>query len=134
MRLYASRLLFALVAALLIPISASAQYVGVTSTTFDGGQGVFTYNIGCHAAHRGSRMCTSTEVMNTVNPPIVGSSGETAWVRPVHQPGGSVDLYLLDASGEKALSWDGWFVYVCFWLTLDLCVGVLFFISCGWDC
>jgi hypothetical protein len=130
MRLYASRLLFALVAALLIPISASAQYVGVTSTTFDGGQGVFTYNIGCHAAHRGSRMCTSTEVMNTVNPPIVGSSGETAWVRPVHQPGGSVDLYLLDASGETALSCDGWSVTGTYGLTIDLSDGVFYLNSC----
>ena len=88
-------------AVLLFASAANAQYVGITGTAFDGAQGVFTYNRACHAAHPGSRMCTSEEVLETVNPPTLGSPGEIAWVRPVFKPSstGSSSLWLADASG-----------------------------------
>ncbi len=93
MHLYVAPLLLSL----LFASAAHAQYVGVTVEVFDGAQGIFTYNRACHAAHPGSRMCTSEEMVNTVNPPVVGSAGELAWVKPAPQPyGNSFDA--LDAS------------------------------------
>jgi hypothetical protein len=92
---------------LLFATAATAQYVGVTTETFDGGQGVITYNRACHAAHPGSRMCTSQEIMSTVNPPVAGSPGEVAWVRPVYQP--TSTTYLIDVSGQLYISTcEGW--------------------------
>jgi hypothetical protein len=82
----ARTLILAALALLLLATAANAQYVGVTAQTFDGTQGIFTYNRACHDAHPGSRMCTSEEVMETINPPTLGSPGEVAWVRPVFQP------------------------------------------------
>ncbi len=100
MRLNAFLLMFALAnaALLFLTTAANAQYVGVTSETFDGAQGVFTYNRACHAAHPGSRMCTSQEIMSTVNPPVVGNPGEMAWVHPVYQ---AVSTSLIDVSGAR---------------------------------
>ena len=144
MRLFLS----ALVTALLAPFAAQAhspsscpapepapmswQYVGATATAFDGGQGLFTYNLACNAAHAGSRMCTSEEVMNTINPPIVGSPGEAAWVRPLYQPGGRVDLALVDASGQLATgACEGWSVTGGSGLTIDLDDGAFHRNSCA---
>jgi hypothetical protein len=108
MRLHAAPLVFALATAslLLLASAANAQYVGVTSETFDGAQGVFTYNRACHAAHPGSRMCTSEEVIKTLNPPVVGSPGDLAWVIPVFQPTGYT--HSVDRSGRGAAACFGW--------------------------
>jgi len=103
--------------------AASAQYVGVTTEAFDGGQGVFTYNRACNAAHVGSRMCTSEEIMETINPPLVGDPGELAWVRPTYQPtGGTTPQW--DISGQSvATTCFGWSKnlpdYYGFAMTLD---------------
>ena len=94
--------------ALLIAASvANAQYVGVTDTAFAGTSGIFTFNRACHVAHPGSRMCTSEEVMDTVNPPIVGSPGEVAWVRPVFVAA-DYNTNPVDISGNYALQCLGW--------------------------
>ncbi len=77
MHLYVAPLLLSL----LFASVAHAQYVGVTVDVFGGDQGIFAYNRACHAAHPGSRMCTTEEVGISVNPPIVGSPGEFAWVK-----------------------------------------------------
>jgi hypothetical protein len=114
----------------------NAQYVGVTAETFDGVPGVFTFNRACHAAHAGSRMCTSEEVMNTVNPPTVGSPGERAWVRPVFQPmdTGSTSSRTLDASGvwssSGGLTCDSWTNPNGRALTIDLGIGSFWVQDC----
>jgi hypothetical protein len=47
--------------------TARYQFVGFTSETFDGGQGVGTYTLACQADFlAGARMCTSEEVLKTV--------------------------------------------------------------------
>ncbi len=104
MRLFAAPRILALAAAsvLVLATSAAAQYVGVTVETFDGAQGVFTYNRACHAAHPGSRMCTSKEIFETINPPVVGDPGELAWVRPTYQPTGTTNMW--DISGQTVES------------------------------
>jgi hypothetical protein len=71
----------AALALLLLATTANAQYVGVTPTSFDGAAGLFNINRACHAAHPGSRICTTQEIADTVNPPVVGSPGDLAWVR-----------------------------------------------------
>ncbi len=45
------------------------QLVGFTSTTFTGGEGVLGFTLACQVEFVGSRMCTSGEVMNTINVP-----------------------------------------------------------------
>ena len=130
------QLTLATFALLLFASAANAQYVGVTATTFDGQQGVFTYNLACHAAHPGSRMCTSEEVMETVNPPIVGSPGEVAWVRPVLKPvaTGASSSISTDASGVTTspynLSCDGWTSDEDQGLTVQLDTGEFAIASC----
>jgi hypothetical protein len=109
MRPLTSPLAFTLatVSLLFLTTTANAQYVGVTDGTFDGAQGIFTYNRACHEAHPGSRMCTSQEIMSTVNPPVVGNPDEMAWVRPVYQPTGGT--YHVDVSGVfDAQTCAGW--------------------------
>jgi hypothetical protein len=111
--------LFVLVT-LVLPIAASAggRFLGFTTSTFDGAQGVRTYTEACQAdVGAGTRMCTSEEVLSTVTwPPLEVGEG---WVRPVFQPigtGMSPGAAVLDASGEMrpapsdsgALSCGGW--------------------------
>lgn len=118
--------LFALTtfALLLFASAANAQYVGITGTAFDGAQGVFTYNLACHAAHPSSRMCTSKEVMETVNPPVVGNPGDTAWVRPTISPGSNVSVSLVDVSGQEGgLGCLGWSETEAQGLTVQLDTG-----------
>jgi hypothetical protein len=130
--------LFALVipALFLFATAADAQYVGVTAEAFDGAQGVFTYNLACHTAHSGSRMCTSEEVIETVNPPILGILGERAWVRPTFQPlaTGSTTRWSVDASGlantSGSFTCDGWENESARGLTIDLGVGAFRTIDC----
>ena len=91
------------------------EFVGFSSTTHDGGEGVLTFNGACHATFPGSRMCTSEEVLETTPPPS-GPSGDFAWVRSVlvpHQlPGWAVDVSGetggLSGSDAGVLSCNGW--------------------------
>jgi hypothetical protein len=55
------------------------QFVGFSSATFDGGQGVITYTAACQQAFPGSHMCTSAEFLNTASYPSVSGTG---WIRP----------------------------------------------------
>ncbi|MDJ0866557.1 MAG: hypothetical protein QNK03_10645 [Myxococcota bacterium] len=88
------------------------QLVGFTSATRNGGKGVVDFTRTCQLEFEASRMCTSTEVMQTVDFPELTSN---AWVRPVFSPltGGATNLTVLDASGVMSgddgdLSCSGW--------------------------
>ncbi len=63
--------------------NSGPQYVGFSSATFDGGQGVVTYTGACQQSFPGSHMCTSEEFLNTTAYPAVSGSG---WIRPVYVP------------------------------------------------
>ena len=71
------RLVITLVAALLWPATSFAQinvphvFLGFTAATFDGAQGIFTYQGACAAEFPNSRMCTSVEILQS----------------PLHRPG-----------------------------------------------
>ena len=60
---------------------AVLQYLGNTSTTLDGGQGIRTMNELCQASFSGSRMCTTEEYANTITFPT--AELDEAWTRPV---------------------------------------------------
>ena len=51
----------------------------------------------CAAEFDGSRVCTSLEILDTVNPPVPAADFPGAWVRPVLQKIANADN--LDASG-----------------------------------
>lgn len=96
--------------------SARFQLVGFTSATFTGGQGVLGFTRACQQEFPGSRMCSSTEVMETTTVPS-GLSGE-AWVRPTLISSGDIRVSLPDSGGAadaagisgspETLSCDGW--------------------------
>ena len=51
-----------------VPLAASAQYVGVTTDSWDGASGgPFYFNRACQADFSGSRMCSSEEILKTVS-------------------------------------------------------------------
>lgn len=82
---------------------SSFSWVGNTSMYMTpGNEGISRFNSACFAEFPGSRMCTSVEVANTVNPPTVTTSG---YVRPVIVPlgvGGDGKLYLSDKVEGRA--------------------------------
>jgi hypothetical protein len=80
--------------------------VGFTSTTHLGDTGVLGFTQACQAEFSDSRMCTSVEVMETVDVPG-GLSGD-AWVRPVNLTGRDSFGFGFDASGVSGRSCDGW--------------------------
>jgi hypothetical protein len=83
-------------------VAVRYQLVGVTSTAFNGTQGVLTFNNACHTEFPGSRMCTSVEVMETA--PYTGSSAFVpAYVRPVIVGQNSAG-HTLEASGVSPIS------------------------------
>ncbi len=91
------------------------ELAGFSTSTFDGGQGVFTYTLACQSDFGSTaRMCDSVEVLRTTNVPS-GLTGD-AWVRPHFSPfsinGTSEVRMALDASGKRGdpeqLSCDGW--------------------------
>lgn len=110
--------IFALLVSLVLALPASAQQacsdfelVGFTSTTHLGGTGVLGLTVACQAEFSDSRMCTSVEVMQTVNVP--GGLTGNAWVRPVFVP--TIDTRTSDASGVESsgsttpyLTCNGW--------------------------
>jgi hypothetical protein len=59
------------------------QFVGFTTDTFNGGQGVVTYANACRQDYPGSWMCTSEEFLNTRVYPSASGSG---WIRPTPVP------------------------------------------------
>ena len=83
---------------------ARFQFVGFSEPGVSGG--ILGLNRACHAAFPSSRMCTTVEIMETVNPPMPAGDG---WVRPVLQAattadGGSAggEVAVLDASGYSS--------------------------------
>lgn len=96
-------------------VSPRYELVGFTTATFKGGDGVLEYTSACHAEFSNSRMCTSKEVLETVNVPTL--SGE-AWVRPVFVvlPRGTTNSVIADVSGAftpssgstGSMSCDAW--------------------------
>ena len=87
------------------------QLVGFTSAgSLDGDEGVLGFTEACQAEYTDSRMCSSVEVMETVDIPAL--PGNTlAWVRPVYHPGHPAGT---DASGVNGdsnpsqLACSGW--------------------------
>jgi hypothetical protein len=130
--------ILAALALLLLATTANAQYVGVTSGTFDGAQGIIIFNHACHADHPGSRMCTSEEFIETLNSPIAGSSGERAWIRPEFKPvaygGTSSRATVVDASGigtdSGGFTCQAWADPSYYGLTVELAVGSFQLRSC----
>jgi hypothetical protein len=89
------------------------QFVGRTTATFNGGQGVLTDTAACQTEFGpGRRMCTSEELMNTVDlPPLTGGP---SWIRPKFVPVGNGSSVAVsgDISGpvrqSRGLSCNGW--------------------------
>lgn len=84
-------------------INGPHVFLGFTSATFQGDQGVLTYHGACAAEFPNSRMCTSIEILQTPESPT-GLSG-TAWVQPTFQPTGTTSA--VDASGVSTSSQSG---------------------------
>ncbi len=87
------------------------EFVGVTRDFFDGSAGVHHISRGCNTAQVGSRMCTSKEVMSTVDPPIIGVGWY--WVRPSEVIVINDGFKIMDYSGvssstDATLSCRGW--------------------------
>jgi hypothetical protein len=89
------------------------ELAGFSTSTFDGGQGVFTYTLACQSDFGSTaRMCDSLEVIRTTNVP--SGLGGVAWVRPhfVSITESSGYRYALDVSGMTdggtRLTCNGW--------------------------
>jgi hypothetical protein len=86
----------------MLEASASGyQLKGFSSTNRNGNSGVLAMNSACAATFTGSRMCTSSEVLETTNVPVISSNAD-AWVRPSFSPvasGSTAATVGLDASG-----------------------------------
>ena len=89
---------------------SAPQFVGLSSATFAGTQGVATYTYACQTDFPGSRMCSSEEFINTRDFPVeYMGSGVVGWIRPTFASGSMV----LDVSGiasvdQGNLTCDGW--------------------------
>jgi len=59
-------------------------FVGVTTATAAGGDGIVDFNQMCAVEFPGSRFCSTEEIWKTIDPPSVPAAG--AWVRPVIVP------------------------------------------------
>ncbi len=85
------------------------ELVGFTGS-FDGYEGVLGFTLSCQAAFPGSRMCISTEVVETVVVPL-GLTGQ-AWVQPDFRVGTGTGSAVDAASGltglANELTCDGW--------------------------
>lgn len=91
------------------------ELVGFTTSGFAGDAGILKYSMACADKYPMSRMCTSEEVMNTVNfPSAADIPAASVWVRPSFSPlgVGGEDPVVVDASGVDedplALTCDGW--------------------------
>jgi len=88
------------------------QLAGFTSEVLLGSSGALNFTRACGAEYPESRLCTSEEVMNSVDPPTLATAW--AWVRPSFSPlaTGFADPIGVDASGVTGetvqLSCDGW--------------------------
>jgi len=57
------------------------EYVGISSGSTDGDAGLFAMHGLCAATFDKSRMCTSEEIVQTVNPPVLATG--FAWAQPI---------------------------------------------------
>ena len=96
------------------PPAAAMQFVGRTTGTFNGSQGVLAYSAACQTDFGpGHRICTSEELLNTVDLPAL--AGGPSWIRPTFVPvgGGSVAVFVdmsgaISSSSSVHLTCDGW--------------------------
>ena len=94
------------------------ELVGVSDNTFQGDGGHVTMSRDCYDTFTDSRMCTSVEIIRTVNPPdLTASPSLRAWVQPTivagaapSSDGASKPPEFVDAVGIKGtdLSCSGW--------------------------
>jgi len=114
--LIASTAILSLIAAFATSAGAQTvkqfQLVGFTEAALSADIGVIGFTEACQAEFGASRMCSSVEVMQTVDMPVLSGS-TTAWVVPVAQPGSSSGGVVVDASGVEGqqgygLSCKGW--------------------------
>lgn len=82
--------------------SSVSEFIGFTTATFDGAQGVATYTGACGVDYAGSHMCTSEEFLNSKTFPATSGNG---WIRPTYVPAGS---NIRDMSGADAFACGGW--------------------------
>ena len=95
------------------PLPPEEEYVGFdlagfTTETLTGAQGVLAFTLACQAEFAESRMCTSEEILNTIDVPA--DLAGTAWVRPTYVEGGH-DISGVEDSAEhytcKGWTFDG---------------------------
>ena len=99
------------------------------TATIAGFEGLFTLMNACDAEFPGSRMCTSREVTETTELPVI-SSGPRAWVQPVRiLPDGRDISGAVSASGE--LSCQGWRVSIASGLAVDRRGQFMGSLNCG---
>ena len=100
-----------------------SQFVGFTTATFNGGQGVVTYTNACQQDYPGSWMCSSKEFLESKAYPSVTGDG---WIKPTFVPPVSLALgngttvvpnyfivqdmsgYISSANSPRGLSCGGW--------------------------
>jgi hypothetical protein len=64
------------------PAKRTMQFVGVTSRADNrGGAGIIAMTVSCQVEYTGSRVCTSSEILNSTNVPML-TEAAAAWVRP----------------------------------------------------
>ncbi len=87
MRLNLAVLMATVVGTLATPVNAQApapfQFVGFSSNTFNGGQGVLTYRNACQVDFGAqARMCKTNEFLDSVTPPSPAPGPLVGWIRP----------------------------------------------------
>lgn len=77
------------------------EFVGFSTAQSNGAAGILKFTQMCQADFPNSRMCTSVEIIKTVNVPSATGIG---WVQPIL--GGTVD-HLFDVSGIYEINYGG---------------------------
>jgi len=80
-------------------------FVGVSETARAADVGVGVANRDCFAAYAGSRVCISTEVAMTVDPPLPATRARMLW-DPVYDDRGAVDRHTQATTGCYGLTRD----------------------------
>lgn len=111
---------------------SQGQFVGFSTATFNGGQGMVTYTNACQQDYPASWMCTSKEFLETKVYPATTGQG---WIRPTFVPigaatGNNINYFLVhDMSGSIAssdnpitagMSCSGWQATTVSWVGLTV--------------
>ena len=90
------------------PATGNMELVGFTTVTTAPNIGLFGMTQLCQAEYLDSRICTSKEIMETVNVPLL-PSGTRAWLQPV-VAGVNTSGIVTDISGQQyySLSCGNW--------------------------